>query len=144
MSDHTASCHCGNLRAKVNLSALPADVQVRACQCSFCRKHGALTIGDAKSFVRFEAEQPQTVERYRFGSKTSDFLVCRRCGVYVGAVCKTPAGLKGIVNLNTVDDRAVFTGTPEAMNYDGEDLGSRVDRRAARWMNASVSFQANA
>jgi len=136
MGEHRASCHCGNLAATLQLSAAPADVQVRACQCSFCRKHGALTIRDAKSLVRFEAKDRGLVERYRFGSRTSDFLVCKGCGVYVGAVCETPSGLKGIANLNTVADREAFTRPPEAMNYDGESAANKLERRAARWMRA--------
>ena len=140
MGAHGASCHCGNLVATLQLSASPAETQVRACQCSFCRKHAALTIGNAQSAVRFEAKDPQLVERYRFGGRTADFLICKQCGVYVGAVCETPSGLKGIVNLNTVDDCEAFTRVPEAMSYDGESAAGRLERRAARWMNATLTF----
>lgn len=79
------------------------------------------------------------VEAYRFGSGTAEFLLCRRCGVYVGAVCETSAGLRAVVNINCLDDRAAFTQAPAAPDYDGETTDARLDRRATNWMPASVS-----
>ena len=74
------------------------------------------------------------VERYRFGSRTADYLLCRRCGVYVGAVCETSSGVRAVVNVNCLDDRANFTQTPAAPDYDGEATDARLDRRATNWM----------
>ena len=97
-------------------------------------------IGDPSSYVRFLAEDPDLATRYRFGSKTTDFIICKRCGVYVGATCETPSGIKGIANLNALKDRGQFTRTPEPMKYDGENAGQKIDRRAARWMSADITF----
>ena len=80
------------------------------------------------------------MSRYRFGLRTADFLVCQRCGVYVGAVCETPSGLKAVVNVNTLKDRALFTQPIDPVDYDGETAQSRTARRAARWMPAKVTF----
>jgi hypothetical protein len=78
------------------------------------------------------------VEPYRFGSRTADYLVCRRCGVYVVAVCETPAGTRAVVNTNALTERAAFTRAPSAMDYDGETVAARLARRAVNWMPARI------
>ena len=78
------------------------------------------------------------VERYQFGSRTADYLLCRRCGVYVGAICETRTGLRAVLNVHCLDDRAAFTQTPAAPDYDGEATDARLDRRSTNWMPAAV------
>jgi hypothetical protein len=56
--------------------------------------------------------------------------------VYVGAICATRSGLRAVVNVNCLEDRALFTGSPAAPDYDGESTEARLDRRAANWMPA--------
>src|SRR5262245_62774721 len=65
-------------------------------------------------------------------------LVCRRCGVYVGAVCETVTGLRAVVNVNCLADRAAFTQIPSARDYDDETTEARLSRRASTWMPATV------
>ena len=72
----------------------------------------------------------------RFGSRTADYLVCRRCGVYVGAVCETGAGLRAVINTSSLADRAAFTQAASAPDYEGETMESRLARRAVNWMPA--------
>ena len=107
---HTGGCHCGNISVRLD-------------------RDGSAVIA---------ASDWSLVERYRFGSRTADYLLCRRCGVYVGAVCETASGLRAVVNVNCLDDRAAFTQTPAAPDYDDEAMGARLERRAANWMPAVV------
>ncbi len=78
------------------------------------------------------------IEPYRFGSRTADYLLCRRCGVYVAAVCETAAGLRAVVNVNCLADRALFNQVPSTPDYDGETTEARLARRATNWMPAVV------
>jgi hypothetical protein len=78
-------CHCGALTVTFESSRPAASIERRACQCSFCRSHSALTVSDADGALRIDAD-PAALVRYRFGLKTADFLICARCGVYVGAI----------------------------------------------------------
>jgi hypothetical protein len=64
--------------------------------------------------------------------------LCRRCGVYVGAVCDTATGTRAVINVNSLDDRVLFSAAPDPMNYDGEPTEVRLARRADRWMPAVV------
>ncbi|MEJ0015510.1 MAG: hypothetical protein WDN25_02905 [Acetobacteraceae bacterium] len=92
---HAGGCHCGNLMVRLTLSRSPAEMPVRSCSCSFCRSHGTRTVSDRDGTADIAAADWNLVERYRFGSRTADYLLCRRCGVYVAAVCETADGWRG-------------------------------------------------
>ena len=136
--EHRGGCHCGNLRLTLRLMQPPEAVRLRACQCSFCRAHQTRTTSDPNGAVELRAEDWSLVEPYRFGTGTADFLICRRCGVYVGAVCDTPAGPRAVINTNALDDRARFAGEPTPYAHEGERPADRMTRRAANWTPAIV------
>jgi hypothetical protein len=136
--EHFGGCHCGNMRAHLRLSKLPQDTPLRACACSFCRAHQTRTVADAMGHFTLAAADWDQVERYRFGSRTADYMICRRCGVYVAAICETSMGTRAVVNINCLNDRAAFTQTPNATDYDGETDEARLARRAINWMPATV------
>ena len=96
---HTGSCHCGNLKLEFETMLEPAALPLRACQCSFCRRHVALSTSDPAGSVRVSVADASLLQRYRFGLGITDFLICRRCGVYLMAImeidgactpCSTP------------------------------------------------------
>lgn len=134
----SGGCHCGNITVQLRLSQPPETMPLRSCSCSFCRSHGTRTISDRDGLAEIAAADPSQVERYRFGSRTADYLLCRRCGVYIGAVCETSSGLRAVINVNCLDDRAAFTQPPAAPNYDGEATDARLDRRSTNWMPVTV------
>ena len=136
--EHSGGCHCGNLRVRVRLSKAPPHNPLRACACSFCRAHGTRTVADPEGLVELWAEDWSLVEPYRFGSRTADYLICRRCGVYVAAVCDTAAGCRAVLNVNSLADRAAFDQVPARPDYDGETREARLARRAVHWMPAVV------
>lgn len=130
-------CHCGALTVTFESSLAAASIERRACQCSFCRSHGALTVSDADGALRIDAD-PGALVRYRFGLKTADFLVCARCGVYVAAIHGDGDEYWGIVNANVLHDRSSFTAPVVAISYDNETASSRGERRKQRWTPVEV------
>ena len=136
--EHSGGCHCGNIRTRLQLSEAPQDSPLRACACSFCRAHSTRTVADPMGLFEVWADDWSLVEAYRFGSRTADYLICRRCGVYIGAVCETAAGLRAVVNVNALDDRAAFVQPPATPDYEGEAAEARLSRRAANWMPTVV------
>ncbi|MBV9251573.1 MAG: hypothetical protein JO227_20280 [Acetobacteraceae bacterium] len=134
--EHRGGCHCGNLRVKLRLTRPPGDNPLRSCSCSFCRAHATRTLSDPGGLFEVWAEDWSLVEHYRFGSQTADFLICRRCGVYVGAVCETPSGLRAVVNTKALDDREAFSQGPTRRDHEGETTEARLARRGANWMPA--------
>ena len=140
--EHKGGCHCGNISVRLKLSQGPHEIALRSCACTFCRMHATRTVADPAGFFEVWADDWSLVEPYRFGSRTADYLVCRRCGVYVAAVCETSTGVRAVVNVNCLDDRAEFTQVPSAPNYDGETAEARLSRRAVNWMPATIRRQA--
>ncbi|HEX4171256.1 MAG TPA: hypothetical protein VHY82_02115 [Acetobacteraceae bacterium] len=135
---HSGGCHCGNIRLQLHLSSAPEQMPLRSCSCSFCRAHGTRTLSDRNGMADISVADWSLVERYRFGSRTADYMVCRRCGVYVGAVCETSSGWRAVINTNCLNDREAFTQAPAAPDYEGESTAARLDRRATNWMPVSV------
>ena len=124
MPHYVASCHCGNLAAELT-SDEPA---VRICGCSFCRRHGARTATDPRGTARVHVTDPAALTRYRFGHETADFLVCARCGVYLGA---TEDDRFITLNINTFDVAPLDCG--RCVSYEHEGTQERQARREASW-----------
>lgn len=130
---YSGGCHCGAVRLRYTTSLPPGRWSIRACQCRFCRAHDALSTSDPAGSLEFTCDEPGLLQRYRFALKTADFLLCRRCGVYVGAVIETPGGRYGIVNTHALDETPPDIADVGAISYDGEDTAGRVSRREERW-----------
>jgi hypothetical protein len=127
------SCHCGALSVFFKTAKPPAQWSVRACQCRFCRAHGALTTSDPSGQLTFDVDRPESLQHYRFGLKTADFLLCSRCGVYLGAQIETTRGAFGIVNLRTLVPRPDGLAEAAPADYTAENSSDRLERRAKRW-----------
>jgi hypothetical protein len=95
-------------------------------------------VSDPGGRVEIRASDWSRVERYRFGSGTADFLLCRTCGVYLGAVCETAVGTRAVTNVNSLMDRAAFPPASSFPNHDEELVEARLARRAANWTPAVV------
>lgn len=105
---------------------------VRACQCSFCRKHNTLAAADPSGRVAIRIDSDNAVSRYSFGLATAEYLICRSCGVYVSAVTREEPR-RALVIINCLDARELFSGTPLATNYDHESEQDRRHRRQSTW-----------
>jgi hypothetical protein len=78
------------------------------------------------------------VELYRFGTRTADFLICRRCGVFIAAISDLETAPCAVVNVNCLDDRDRFTAQATMHEFQSETLETRTYRRAVNWMPAVV------
>jgi hypothetical protein len=127
------SCHCGALGFSFGTALPVARWSVRACQCGFCRAHGALTTSDPDGSLAFHTDSAPALQRYRFGLKTADFLLCRHCGVYLGAQIETARGAFGIVNVRAIVSTSIALPDPAVADYGAEDAAARISRREKRW-----------
>jgi hypothetical protein len=98
----TGACHCRAVRVAFEAGFDPAATAPRACDCSFCRKHGAGWVSDATGRLAIGAESG-ALRAYRQGSNTADFLLCARCGVLVAVVYDHARGRHGAVNYACLD-----------------------------------------
>ena len=58
------------------------------------------------------------MEPYRFGSRTAEFLIADAAASDVGATCETPAGVRAVINVNYLDNRAAFIQQPVPLDHD--------------------------
>lgn len=130
---YEGACHCGALEFNYETKLPVRRWTVHACQCAFCRRHGALVTADPEGIVRFSYVYPDRLRRYRFALRTADFLLCRECGIYMGAVMMTGIGAVAAINLNALQERP--RGLPQArpLRYQGESLEERRKRRGSLW-----------
>ncbi|KNG94151.1 GFA family protein [Pseudaestuariivita atlantica] len=74
-------CHCGAVEADVTL--LPEGLaSARRCDCSFCRRRGAVTVSaplDGVQILRGE----DNLTLYTWGTHTARHFFCKTCGIYV-------------------------------------------------------------
>ena len=132
MAAHLASCHCGAIQIALETHKPLAP---RACQCRFCRRHAARSVSDPEGKVTITLAGE--VQRYRFGKKLADFLICARCGIYLGAVAELDGETYAVLNLNAFDDPHLeLSGVP--FSYDGESAEERNARRRQRWTPARI------
>ena len=138
MPTYDGQCHCGALAFHYHTAVPPERWQLRACQCSFCRRHAALSTSDPGGRLEFGVREAHALRRYRFGLRTADFLLCTRCGVYLGAQIATGSGSFGIINARAL--AAIPEALPSAspVSYQAEDAAQRLARRAERWTPLAV------
>jgi hypothetical protein len=139
-SEYQGSCHCGAIGYRYQTDKAPEQWSIRACQCRFCRAHDALSASDPSGSVEFSVADTKYLNRYRFGLRTADFLLCRECGVYIGALIETKRGTYGIINTHALLQPPESLAATEPMTYDTEDVAERVSRREERWTPAELNL----
>jgi Uncharacterized conserved protein len=75
---HLASCHCGAVVLELDLP--DGIVDPRRCDCSLCRRRGAIVATVAEDGIRVIHGQ-KMLKLYQFNSRTAEHYFCGRCGV---------------------------------------------------------------
>lgn len=135
-------CHCGNLQATLETGKPPRELWLRACQCDFCRSHNMRSLSDPEGRMEIRAVDGDSLNRYRFGLKTADFLICRNCGNYIGALQEVDGRLYGIMNANLTANRGADFGEAEPRHYEAETGDERAQRRRKVWTPAALRIGA--
>jgi hypothetical protein len=125
-------CHCGAIRAKLVATRPAAQLEVRACQCGFCTRHGSMTISDPTGRAEIEIRRGQ-LHAYQFASRSATSLMCQTCGVYVGAILQDGDERWSVLSVRGLA-MAEFAGrAPAPVSYDAETREQRIARRKAKW-----------
>lgn len=74
-----ASCHCGAVVLEVRLSAPLSEA--RRCDCSFCRRRGAIMASAALDGVKI-LQGADRLTLYSFNTHTAQHWFCSVCGIY--------------------------------------------------------------
>lgn len=137
------SCHCGNLRFSFDWPEHGSAIPVRACGCNLCTKHKAVWTSHPYGRFRVFIGDESQLNRYRFGTKTADFHVCRACGVMPITTCVIASVRYAVLNIQTFDavDRARLV--QRATDFEGETIQSRLGRRQRSWTPEAAAAIAN-
>jgi hypothetical protein len=76
---HRASCHCGAVVLELDLP--DGIVNPRRCDCSICRRKGAIVASVALSGVKI-VKGEDVLRLYQFNTKTAKHFFCSNCGIY--------------------------------------------------------------
>jgi len=115
----SGGCHCGNILVELELSRPANTYNPRACDCTFCRKHGAAYISDPQGRLDIRIKSEGDSRFYRQGSGTAECLLCGVCGVLVGALYRENNRIYAAINAQVVDAPTAFgaeqTASPKAL-----------------------------
>jgi len=79
LEKHRATCHCGAV--VLELSLPDGIVNPRRCNCSICRRKGAIFAFVPLSGLRV-VEGAEVLSLYQFNTMTAKHFFCSKCGIY--------------------------------------------------------------
>lgn len=133
---YEGACHCGAARASFRTELSPPPL--RACQCGFCRRHGAATTSDPDGLLTLSFAQ--TPRAYRFASRASEVLLCPGCGVYVASCIDTREGKRATLNVVGMGIDLPEPASP--VSYEEESAEAKRARRLASWTPTEIAGNA--
>jgi hypothetical protein len=136
----TGTCHCGAIRGTLAASKPAAELQVRACQCGFCTRHGAMTVSDPAGRATFQIERT-ALAKYQFGTRTGTSLLCARCGMYAGVMLEDEGKVWSVLNVRGLAVPELKGRVAEPVVYEGEAPEARIARRKAKWTPTEIMWR---
>lgn len=112
-------CHCGNISVDIQLADSPNTYSPRACDCDFCRKHGASYVSDPKGSLQIRIKDQKLLGKYQQGSGSADFLFCLKCGVLIGVCYQDAKKIFAAINSKIVSNTSFDsekTVSPKALS----------------------------
>jgi hypothetical protein len=76
---HKATCHCGQVELELDLPN--GIVNPRRCDCSICRRKGAIVASIPLSGIRI-VKGHDVLKLYQFNTLTAKHYFCSNCGIY--------------------------------------------------------------
>jgi hypothetical protein len=76
---HRASCHCGRVLLELDLP--DGIVDPRRCDCSICRRKGAIVASVPLSGITI-LQGADVLRLYQFNTGTARHWFCSHCGIY--------------------------------------------------------------
>src|SRR6476659_8909134 len=115
-------CHCGNISFRLAWEPDPAAIPARACDCTFCSKHGGLWTSNPEGSLEVEIAHPELVSRYEFGTRTATFHVCGRCGVAPVVTSDIDGRTYAVVSVRAFENVDPALLKPGPVTFEGEEL----------------------
>ncbi|MDH3672224.1 MAG: GFA family protein [Gammaproteobacteria bacterium] len=134
MRNILGKCHCGNIQYEFVWPESDNEIPVRACSCTFCRKHNGVYTSHPKGQLTACVSDQSRINKYAFGTKTAEFYICARCGVMPFVTSKFEGKTYAVVNVNTFEGVNPGDLVSSVTDFDGESIDGRLQRRARNWI----------
>lgn len=76
---HRLACHCG--RVEIELDLPDGLVDPRRCNCSMCRRRGAVMASVPRAALRIR-KGADALRLYQFNTRVAKHWFCSHCGIY--------------------------------------------------------------
>jgi hypothetical protein len=114
------SCHCGNVR--IDIPARPDALVL--CNCTICRRNGALWAFYAREDVRLSGH-PEHTNGYVWGERTITTFHCTGCGGVTHWEPLAPDRTKFGINIRNFDPHEI--GEVRLRRFDGAESWTYLD-----------------
>lgn len=107
---YSTTCHCGSVRIEMQRQIR----KLTRCNCSICRRFGALWAYQQRQAILVTDEQ-HTLKSYRWGQGRLEFFHCSCCGCvthYDHTERRTDGSDMSAVNMRNIDDPARIARLP--------------------------------
>ena len=122
---HKLTCHCGAVELEITLP--DGIVDARRCNCSICRRKGAIAGSIPLSGLKIISGEDKLV-LYQFDSKEAEHYFCSICGIYTHHRRRSNPDQYGInlgclegVDPASIEDVTIYDG---ATNHPSDTLTS--------------------
>jgi len=102
MKTYRGSCHCGRVRFEIRTEL----TRVSECNCSICRRKGALWHPAAESDLQIVAGEAD-LALYQFNTSIAKHYFCKHCGIYTHHQPRTKPDWIG-VNMGCIEGVSPF------------------------------------
>lgn len=133
------SCHCRNISFTLTWEPDPTEIPARACNCSFCTKHGGVWTSNPDGSLKIAVEDPSRVSRYSFGTRTAEFHICSTCGIVPVVTSRIDDHLYAVVSVNAFEGIEPSLVRRASASFEAETEASRLARRKRNWI-ADVEY----
>jgi hypothetical protein len=131
-TSYTGACHCGAVKISLKSTRTPQDIGARACQCSFCRLHGASWASDPTGELQIDTQGHALL--YKMGTRSAEFVICANCGVASAAtwICDDGRSL-AVFRAECMEERSNFLSRTTTTDFSDETPELRFARRSRTW-----------
>ena len=133
--DIAGACHCGNIRFVLSWPQGEPEIPIRKCGCTFCKKHCGSWTSHRNSRLSITIADRSATFNYQVGTRTADFYICKVCGVVPFVLSEIDDRFYAVVNVNSFEGTNQLKFSSSSTNFDGEDVGSRLERRKRNWIS---------
>ncbi len=130
----SGQCQCGNISFNLEWLPDPTRIPAWACSCSFCVTHKGVWTSSSSAKLKVEIKDAKQLNRHTFGTRTAEFLICKRCDDIPLVTSEIDGRLYAVVNVHSLQGISPTLLKHFQSDFDGESIEDRTERRRRNWI----------